>query len=101
LKFGNLDNVADAAQRNRQIVRLYATWLPIAMSRRTAPKLRDVKITKGGTTSARTHVFRSFSDRIRGIHIEPIRRRHVVVDDELDTSFSNFKSGLDKWAERT
>ena len=60
---------------------------------------RSTKKAKGGTLSTRKHRFESFTQRIAKLNIDPIRRaRHVDVDqDDLSTTSSYFKAGLDRW----
>lgn len=60
---------------------------------------RPAKFAKGGTLSTRKHRFESFSQRISKLNIDPIRRvRRIDVDqNDLNTTTSFFKAGLDRW----
>ncbi|KAF1833187.1 U3 snoRNP protein Utp20 [Decorospora gaudefroyi] len=56
---------------------------------------------KGGTESARNHVFKGFSQRIAQLKIEPVRRgRSTLLDDaELAATFSYFRDSFLEWRE--
>lgn len=58
-----------------------------------------IKKLKGGTLSLRKHRFESFAQRIAKLNIDPIRRarRIDVEQDDVSTTSSFFKAGLDRW----
>lgn len=62
-------------------------------------KDRPTKKIKGGTYSTRKHRFESFTQRVAKLNIDPVRRVHRtgVEQQELSTSTSFFKAGLDRW----
>ena len=62
-------------------------------------KDRPTRRLKGGTPSSRKHRFESFAQRIAKLNIDPIRRaRRVDVEqDDLRTTTSFLKVGLDRW----
>ncbi|KAI9775155.1 MAG: U3 snoRNP protein [Geoglossum umbratile] len=73
---------------------------PVARPEKARPAHGPSRV-KTGTESSRHHRFRSFSQRIAKLTIDPIRRvrRHDLETEDLSTATSYFKNSLEQWVD--